>query len=336
MQLSAEQWFIDLDGVRSGPYQTPEVLSLIAEGEILPHHRISMGLKDQKWITILDWRLNQAKISNPATSESDQNEMQHFEEVRTEIPSQIIHPPKFSEPESEPEIFQTQASIEVPEHTDITIETPFQSGGRQKVEPMSEMFDMLQKAKTKRELRSQQDAQQADAPIIAKAYTSPGVKFFKTLIITTAFGFLIGLGFQYFSTYRKSSAPPSGASLQVAPHTATAPKQPETTTEIIERNTDKVTIRSKITKPVVEKIAEKSANPINAPAPERDTQDIKDLKKELQELKSLKEELKRANAQSGSGMNEQDLKMPEGQVNDPNYYPNENDSRYNEAETLTH
>ena len=57
-----EQWFLDLDGVRSGPYQTPEVMSLIAEGEVLPHHRISTELKGEEWITILDWRLDQAKI----------------------------------------------------------------------------------------------------------------------------------------------------------------------------------------------------------------------------------------------------------------------------------
>lgn len=58
----AQQWFLDLDGVKSGPYQTPEVLGLIAEGEVLPHHRISIELKDAPWETVLDWRLKQARI----------------------------------------------------------------------------------------------------------------------------------------------------------------------------------------------------------------------------------------------------------------------------------
>lgn len=58
----AQQWFLDLDGVKSGPYQTPEVLGLIAEGEVLPHHRISTELKDALWETVLDWRLKQARI----------------------------------------------------------------------------------------------------------------------------------------------------------------------------------------------------------------------------------------------------------------------------------
>jgi hypothetical protein len=58
-----EQWFLDLDGTRSGPYQTPEVMSLIAEGEVLPHHRIATSLRTQSWQTILDWRLEQAKLT---------------------------------------------------------------------------------------------------------------------------------------------------------------------------------------------------------------------------------------------------------------------------------
>jgi hypothetical protein len=73
-----EQWFLDLDGVRSGPYQTPEVMSLIAEGEVLPHHRISTSLREQRWITILDWRLDQAKISKHVPSS-------HFSASRSEV-----------------------------------------------------------------------------------------------------------------------------------------------------------------------------------------------------------------------------------------------------------
>jgi hypothetical protein len=56
-----EQWFLDLDGVRSGPYQTSEVMGLIADGEVFPHHRISISLKDSPWQTILEWRLEQAR-----------------------------------------------------------------------------------------------------------------------------------------------------------------------------------------------------------------------------------------------------------------------------------
>ncbi|NDG84797.1 MAG: DUF4339 domain-containing protein, partial [Proteobacteria bacterium] len=63
-----DQWFLDLDGTRSGPYQTNEILSLIAEGEVLPHHRIARGLKDPNWKTILDWRLEHARQAPAAPS----------------------------------------------------------------------------------------------------------------------------------------------------------------------------------------------------------------------------------------------------------------------------
>ena len=77
--LSTEQWFLDLDGVRSGPYQTPEILNLIAEGEVMPHHRISTSLKTQNWISVLDWRLDQAKKINPFQS-AEVREQRHFEQ----------------------------------------------------------------------------------------------------------------------------------------------------------------------------------------------------------------------------------------------------------------
>ncbi len=90
-----EQWFLDLDGVRSGPYQTPEVLSLVAEGEVLPHHRISIGLKDQPWTTILDWRLEQAKASAQAAIRAKESAPPPKPEpiqVETSIPLSIAEP----------------------------------------------------------------------------------------------------------------------------------------------------------------------------------------------------------------------------------------------------
>jgi hypothetical protein len=85
-----QQWFLDLDGVRSGPYQTPEVLNLIAEGEVLPHHRIAQGLKDQSWINILDWRLDQARQQN----------------VKAEVKESPPTPEKFSSPIYSPDYLE--------------------------------------------------------------------------------------------------------------------------------------------------------------------------------------------------------------------------------------
>ena len=113
-----EQWFLDLDGVRSGPYQTPEVMSLVAEGEILPHHRIATGLSAAHWITILDWRLDQAKLSQktkPVPIYTERSEVSHakFDEVeitnpeiqvgaKDDISNFSVHAPAKIELESQP------------------------------------------------------------------------------------------------------------------------------------------------------------------------------------------------------------------------------------------
>ena len=103
-----EQWFLDLDGVRSGPYQTPEVMSLIAEGEVLPHHRISTSLRDQRWITILDWRLDQAKISktvpssNFSSSRSEVSSVEGLNEETTETQIPILKKEPIAQPSFTP------------------------------------------------------------------------------------------------------------------------------------------------------------------------------------------------------------------------------------------
>ena len=76
-------------------------MSLIAEGEVLPHHRISSGLKEQSWITILDWRLEQAKKTSVHEAE--------VKEVRSYIPASArppAHPPErvTVEIQTEPEV----------------------------------------------------------------------------------------------------------------------------------------------------------------------------------------------------------------------------------------
>jgi hypothetical protein len=127
-----EQWFLDLDGVRSGPYQTPEVMSLIAEGEVLPHHRISTSLRDQRWVTILDWRLDQAKISaqtsNPSpfsTSRSEVSSVEGLEYVLDPIPEiempsdTVISAEKFEIIEPVHEVAPPQPEISPPHDTDV-------------------------------------------------------------------------------------------------------------------------------------------------------------------------------------------------------------------------
>jgi hypothetical protein len=55
-----EQWFLDLDGVRSGPYDDEEIVALLKEGELLPHHKISFSVDQPEWQTMIEWRLKKA------------------------------------------------------------------------------------------------------------------------------------------------------------------------------------------------------------------------------------------------------------------------------------
>ncbi len=266
----SEQWFLDLDGVRSGPYQTSEVMSLVAEGEILPHHQIATELKSQKWMTILEWRLNQNKMTEPKK-----------ESVSiTPAPVSFTPPVEAQKP-------QTHTPTAAP------ITTPPSDPSKPKRDPMAEMFDMLQNTKQKREVKSQQ-AHAHSHTATSVAYSSVkaakknktngnwGKTFFIGLIITIV-GFALG---QYFQNKRSRDLP---AAVTIAPTpsapvtiTTKAVMSPSPSSEerlgTIDRSTDKMTIRAQV------------------PAEHgKDIEDLKDLKKELMELKALKEEIRNNN-----------------------------------------
>ena len=182
-----EQWFLNLDGIRSGPYQTSEILSLIAEGEILPHHRIAANLKSRDWISILDWRLDQARAVKPSkkpevseivpfkeknepqvemvvpkrvedpgpaeTSENLYQELSGFTEISTGLAEP--EPEAKAEPEREEEI---QAQPAEPQTDPSPPAAPPGNTPSPKRDPVAEMFDMLQNNKSKRDEKTKQSA----------------------------------------------------------------------------------------------------------------------------------------------------------------------------------
>ena len=297
----SDQWFLDLDGVRSGPYQTSEVMSLIAEGEILPHHQIAIELKSQNWKTILDWRLNQNKVN----SSFQNTEVSNFSPAQESITTPI-----------EPEQKSNELNISAPLISTPPITPPIPAPmmtpppiAPKKRDPMAEMFDILQDTKQKREVKSKQSNVAAAAhppapthlnlhPHIPEIITEPGAipkaksSWGLTIligIVITVLGFGLGQFFQHQkaaeTTATTTASPPTEQKELVKP--ADEPK-----TEIVDRSTSKMTIRGKV--PV---------NPESAPAPannaamgpggeHKDLQELKDLKKELLELKSMKDEMK--------------------------------------------
>jgi len=303
-----EQWFLDLDGVRSGPYQTSEVMSLVAEGEVLPHHLISTELKSQNWTTILEWRLAQNKMVPPKATSTPivedtppvadvSNPSPSTESITYEIPpdSKIEVEVPVKEPIIEQEQPKTPERIKAPDQAMAQpVAKPAPSGR----DPMAEMFDMLQNSKQKREQKNQQHHQPApspqtnaaptpSAPTIQTKTTTSGssgewLKLAVGGIIVIIIGFALG---QYF---QKANRTESTAQSQPAPTSAPkpAPTTPEPIREVVDRTNEKITIKSHV--PVSQ------ANQIShaKETHNEDIQDIKDLKKELMELKALKEEIR--------------------------------------------
>ena len=295
----ADQWYLDLDGTRSGPYPTNEVLSLIEEGEVLPHHRISRGLRNPDWITILDWRFEQAKSSlqAPASSTSagpkiklnltQKKSTAPKSEPKVEIKTELKTPlPSFST--SQPE-FQKTAQPLVPPPVEPASPTR---------DPMAEMFDLLQNTKQKREAKQAQHPQHPQnlsGKVSGEDRGSIG-KWVAICIAVAVVGLILG---QVFQSKMKSTSP----------NPASAPTaKSEGETEIIDRSNDKMTIKTVVEKkpePVPYNPPAPARTPYIAPTPfrrdepaadkkrvEKELEELRDLKKELQELKSLKEQLK--------------------------------------------
>jgi hypothetical protein len=315
-----EQWFLDLDGVRSGPYQTSEVMSLIAEGEVLPHHQISTELKSQNWITVLEWRLSQNKTVskpvekpepaiNPSTPTPAETIIKSEPEPELESPIALEASPvvaaeipkiEIEKPET-PAVPANNSSTSIPAPTipPVVPEMKFKSAVIEKTEPsrdpMAEMFDMLQTSKHKREQKSQQQAQTpaqtspsqstTSTPVFASSPTpvessNGALKLALKGALVVIIGFLLG---QYF---QKLNNKPTSNSSTTSPDPITT----KASDNIKPRSTP-----SEALKELVDRSNEKIT--IRSRVPTRDSrhedlQDIRDLKKELLELKALKEEIR--------------------------------------------
>ncbi len=316
-----EQWFLDLDGVRSGPYQTPEVMSLIAEGEVLPHHRISTSLKDASWMTILDWRLDQArnlqkKETKPYTPAST-SEVVAFEEPELsitpiEIPPEVLHSPAPTPvaPEPTPERptpaikldpIPTPQPPKIPEVDELPV-LPFEPGpsiaskpsdDKPRRDPMAEMYDMLQNTKHKREAKQLHTAQISHSePVSAQPSNSSGLGRVIAIGLGLALiGFALGQFFQQ-TIPQKEFKPQEQKSAFQTP-------TPTPRTEVIDRSNEKMTIKAVVQKKPEETVVKSmpGAKARTSPRDDRRSSDheieeLKDLKKELQELKAMKDQLK--------------------------------------------
>jgi len=300
-----DQWFLDLDGTRSGPYQTNEILSLIAEGEVLPHHRIARGLKDPNWKTILDWRLEHARQAPAPAAKTPPSEKPVAPPARK--PSPPPSPPPAEKPVAAPPVedsvlspaqMEFKKEIEALERNTVSMPPP-QEGAKR--DPMAEMFDLLQNTRHKREAKQIQQAQQSsqESPGVPD-YRGPNpLRWIFICGVIAVIGLALGQWFRYST--RKPGEP-------AAPEAKVETKKDGK--EVIDRSTDKLTIRT---------VVEKKPEPAKIPTPfpkstphpvaahpaashgesrdekkhtEKELEELRDLKKELQELKALKEQLR--------------------------------------------
>ncbi|MBS1959932.1 MAG: hypothetical protein JST80_10700 [Bdellovibrionales bacterium] len=377
----AQKWFLDLDGVRSGPYQTPEVLGLVAEGEVLPHHRISSSLKDQPWITVLEWRLEQAKLSSPTEKKSyipdskptppaatdpkknpheipwndlrekstppaapatnevgavDLNPEATPDEIEEVI--QVLNAPEKAQPPAEVppaiEISPAAPILEPVNKAATVVLEPIHKEPATKRDPMAEMYDMLQNTKQKREAKEKEKASHQyrhhhSSPAHEKDHKASSKKSSNSSVMrTVVIGLLIMIpGFLLGQLFQQSSTPPPQP--VATEKNLTAPAKVEPKYEVVDRSTDKITIKGRVEKPVVnnnnatpmspksmvqtinKSVPAQAAHPMN----EKDAQELKDLKKELLELKALKEEMRNSDNRNNGGGDE--IRTDEDYLNPP-------------------
>jgi hypothetical protein len=323
-----DQWFLDLDGVRSGPYQTPEVLSLIAEGEVLPHHRISVGLKDAEWSSVLDWRMALSRGPEPlppirqprfevpipeteATVSEVLEVTTSFKDSSLDSAQEKTPPPKISTPTLEkvpPKnsfVHKEEVSVappvkNAPEKTDSPNASPLdlpppEAVPAPKRDPMAEMFDVLQSTKQRREAKSQAAVQIQNQIGVEKvtaraeqAAASKNGSMGKTLGI----GALIVLGGFVLGQVFQNASPPKTTAANPKPAFTPIPEgTPASTpeTEVVDRSNDKMIIRGRVEKRPEAKVHAVAPPTAKAnPKDYKEAEELNQLKQELLELKAMK------------------------------------------------
>jgi hypothetical protein len=309
-------WYLDLDGIKSGPYEPQEILSLLAEGEVLPHHQISTQLKDEPWISLLEWRLKQANLIHTQTNGMEPEVIEAPEPTSEPWPFEktavrAIQPPPMNLTQSDAQTKPPEPITEVTNpQINLANHQPMSGTDRpvKKRDPVAEMYDMLQTTKQKREAKSLVQAKEAELNQKKdKEFQYKGAKkasvftprLLGTLGLITLVGFILGQWMQKANgpsndtgTHQASSTP-AQPSATAAPSVVSVTNIPDSTSNngmqsplspgTEERRVGKVTIRSKTS----------NSPTTNDPQSAETAEEIAQLKKDLEEIKNLRDEIKR-------------------------------------------
>ncbi len=124
-EQKTERWYLDLDGVRSGPYESTEIEALFTAGELLAQHKISESISNPKWLSIVEWRLLktfQEAHHAPKQEKKIANE-EPVPELKIEFTTPIVEEPVVLAKPLQPEEVTGQIKIELAEPVQPIAET---------------------------------------------------------------------------------------------------------------------------------------------------------------------------------------------------------------------
>lgn len=340
-----QTWFLDLDGIKSGPYQTHEVHRLMTEGSVMPHHRITENLKSNRWMSLLEWKLEQSKKIETESTQSSKPEVQEIilQNSRTDSPHQGPPTPPYIEIKSDvpPSITPTRMTVphvstahpQSPSTPPSTVIKPLDQPTR---DATSEMLALLQSTKHKRERQATQDVPtplhtSTHTPLTTNSTTQNHSSSIRMVVL----GILIALaGVALGQWLRPNSTAPVVTQDTSKPDTPKpdTPKEDSKAAENIPTKNETRTLKTALGKIMIQSKS-KPVDPHDATPrgnlTHEESNEANDVRKELRELRRLKEELKNSRDEQNTGHTEE---FPEEDTFEPDMM--DDSGKYPQTENL--
>lgn len=302
-----EQWFLDLDGVRSGPYDDEEIVALLKEGELLPHHKISYSVDQPEWQTMIEWRLKKAfrdaaiQSSNTTTTPKVRNIEIRDQEAQTTTPPRAPMMEEITDVKARPPVeplHEIEQEAQAMAHTFIariprTVveqsqprpELTENQPSKSRDAAVGQLLDLYQNIRGKRQETKQ--ALESSVAAVGKQTPPEKTSILKPALLILGLG---ALGYGAGRLWNGSSAPTTGEDPVVTTSGTSAatptPSGPESRT--VEHKSDKFTIRAVTNQP---KFIPQEP-PTAKPTPKVDfsaeqLNELKQLRNEIEELRAL-------------------------------------------------
>jgi hypothetical protein len=308
-----EQWFLDLDGVRSGPYDDEEIVALLKEGELLPHHKISYSIDEPEWQTMIEWRLKKA-FRDAAIQSSNTTSIPRARtvEIRDTNP-QSPRPPETKEPPPTFEENITSPSItpipppsspldEIEEEAEEIAHTFIARIPREVVEAepetedglprksrdaaVGQLLDLYQNIRGKRQETKQ--ALENSVASIGNSPKEPKSSLLRPLLLVLSLG---ALGYGVGRLWNGSETEADLAVNEPVASATPAPTPEQSEPRTVERKTEKFTIRAVTNQPKFI---------VPDPPPPKPTPKVDFTAEQLNELKQLRNEVEELRALQGN------------------------------------